>query len=246
VKSSTCTHKERVWNINHVWFITPLLLDELWTSTCLAKSVKIVYIERNGNQISGIGRLAGTSCCLSTFHTAKHIQNQGLVQMKQRILAFCICLGTNSTLQPGCTDVHNILYRECTAVCTQELRSGKRQHEWNLSRMNTPCPLFSELALHQYYQAYQLFSVKKALQVWRSFLSIRCRVCAPSLVGLNGRRQFLHPHSFALCGRALRVWLPRTSSVMMMFVHVRFSWGLVQDVTTYHGTSLSMDYKFEP
>jgi hypothetical protein len=30
---------------------------------------------------------------------------------------------------------------------------------------------------------------------------------------LNGRRQCLHPRSLALCGRALRVWLHRTSSV---------------------------------
>jgi len=76
VKSSTCTHKERVWNINHVWFITLLLLDELWTSTCLAKTVKIVYKERNGNQIPGIGRLlAGTSCCLFTQSTISRTKN---------------------------------------------------------------------------------------------------------------------------------------------------------------------------
>ena len=65
-----------------------------------------------------------------------------------------------------------------------------------------------------------------APQAWKSFFAVRCRVCAPSLFGLNDRRQCLHPRSLALCGRALRVWLFRTSSVMMFMLGS----GLVQDI----------------
>jgi hypothetical protein len=132
VKSSTCTFffftTRGSGILILVWFITlllrALLLDELWTSTCLAKTVKP---------------------CIKSEIEIRHktdYTSHSKAQSEPRICsieAACfdslyICLGTNSTLQPRCNDVcswHS--HRECTAVRVKVLRSGKRQHEWNLS-----------------------------------------------------------------------------------------------------------------
>ena len=85
VRSSTCTKRGRVWNIKHGLvhhsFAWALLLDELWSSTWLAKTVKSCII-KSEIEIRCKSKLAGNSLF------CQHLKQQSTIRRTKNLFTW--------------------------------------------------------------------------------------------------------------------------------------------------------------